>query len=247
MKFVDKIRERTRRESFHPSLLGFLFSPDYMIRRALYVAVREMAPRVSGQVLDFGCGSKPYADLFAHAGSYVGVDLQVSGHDHHDSKIDVFYDGQTLPFADGQFDSVISFEVFEHIFNLPRVLKEICRVTRPSGCLLISIPFAWNEHEIPYDYARYTSFGISHLLEESGYEVVELRKTTSHLVAVGQLLIVYLTQMAPKHRLLRNIFQLAAIAPVTMATTALDKVLPRKESYFCNSVVLARKKAEPGA
>jgi SAM-dependent methyltransferase len=213
-----------------------------MIRRALFVAIRNLAPQVSGRILDFGCGSKPYKSLFGHASEYVGVDLQVTGHDHQDSRIDVFYDGQTLPFADSQFDSVISFEVFEHVFNLPEILSEIHRVTRPGGKLLLSVPFAWNEHEIPYDFARYTSFGISHLLRGAGYEIIELKKTTSHLVAVSQLFIVYMTQLAPQNRFLRAFLQLAAIAPVTILTIVLDRMLPTRDSYYCNSVVLARKR-----
>lgn len=243
MKYIEKLRDRARCESFRPGPLSLIVSPDYIIRRALYAAVRELAPRISGHVLDFGCGSKPYEDLFSHASRYIGVDLQVTGHDHQDSRIDVFYDGKTLPFEDGQFDAVLSFEVFEHVFNLPEVLKEIQRVTRPSGQLLISIPFAWNEHEIPYDYARYTSYGISHLLETSGYEIVEIRKTASHVLAVCQMFIVYLTQVAPKQRLLRNVFQLVGIAPITGMATVLDRLLPRKDSYYCNTVVLAKKTA----
>ena len=106
------------------------------------------------RVLDFGCGSKPYENLFINIDEYVGCDIEVSGHDHLDSKIDYFFDGKNLPFIDDRFDSVVSFEVFEHIFNLPEILKEINRVTKTSGNILISVPFAWGEHEVPYDFAR---------------------------------------------------------------------------------------------
>ena len=106
-----------------------------------------------------GCGSKPYENLFVHADKYIGCDVEVSGHNHSDSKIDYFFDGKKLPFSDGTFDAVVSFEVFEHVFNLPEILTEINRVTKEKGTLLISIPFAYGEHEIPYDFARYTSFG----------------------------------------------------------------------------------------
>jgi len=97
----------------------------------------------------------------SEAASYIGVDLEATGHDHSNSKIDVLYDGKVLPFKDGQFDAVVSFEVLEHVFNLSEVMREINRVTTDSGYLLISVPFAWLEHEIPYDFARYTSFGIN--------------------------------------------------------------------------------------
>jgi SAM-dependent methyltransferase len=241
MTILGKLRARARRESFQPTWLNAIVSPDFIIRRGLFLAIGQLAPSISGSVLDFGCGSKPYESLFSNAEKYVGVDVEVTGHDHIDSKVDVFYDGKTLPFRDGEFHAVVSFEVFEHVFNLPEVLREIHRVTRESGHLLISIPFAWQEHEIPYDYARYTSFGISDLLRKSGYDVVELRKTTTYLLAIGQLFIAYLTQLAPKTRMLRHLFQLLVISPCTLAALAVNFIAPKRYEYFCNCVVLARK------
>ena len=65
-----------------------MISPVYFIRDGLYRNIASLAPRLSGDILDFGCGSKPYESLFVNASSYVGVDVQVSGHDHTDSRID---------------------------------------------------------------------------------------------------------------------------------------------------------------
>lgn len=202
-----------------------------------------MAPSISGDILDFGCGSKPYESLFSRATSYLGVDLAVTGHDHSDSKVDVFYDGKVLPFDDGQFDAVVSFEVLEHVFNLTDDLREIHRVTRQSGYLLISIPFAWGEHETPYDFARYTSYGISHILKEAGYEVIETRKTTTHLLAVFQMLIAYITQTTPRSRVFLYLRQLFIVFPCTLMAYTLNAVLPKRYEYFCNLVTLAKKSA----
>jgi SAM-dependent methyltransferase len=239
-----KLRGRLGREIFRPSFLGALFHPSYIIRRGLYLTIRDLAPEISGDVLDFGCGSKPYASLFMQARSYIGVDLEKAGHDHSDSRIDVFYDGKVLPFADRQFNAVVSFEVFEHVFNLSEILVEIHRVTKDSGLLLISVPFAWEEHEIPYDFARYTSFGISHLLKQAGYEIVELRKTTTHVLAVFQLLIAYLSQGVPKFKLVAYLRQACIVFPCTMLALAADAILPKRYRYYCNTVLIARKISE---
>src|SRR5271165_6736377 len=110
---IDRLQNRARRESFQPTLLGILVNPAYIIRRGLFLAIKDLAHSISGNVLDFGCGSKPYEALFSHATEYVGADLEGTGHDHSDSRVDVFYDGRSLPFPDGQFDAVVSFEVFE--------------------------------------------------------------------------------------------------------------------------------------
>lgn len=241
MTFWERIQVRRRRERFQPTSLSAVVSPVYIIRRGLFRAIKDLAPSISGDILDFGCGSKPYESLFSEATSYLGVDVEVTGHNHRDSRVDVFYDGKVLPFADAQFDAVVSFEVFEHVFNLPEVLREINRVTKSGGLLLISVPFAWNEHETPYDFARYTSFGISHILRSADYEIVEIRKTTTYLLTVFQMFIVYLMQIGPRSRVLRYLRQICILFPCTLIAYVVDALLPKRYEYYCNIVLLARK------
>lgn len=238
----ERLVRRLRREAFLPSRLGIVVSSVYFIRRGLYRNIASLAPRLSGRVLDFGCGSKPYESLFVNARSYVGVDVQVSGHDHRTSAIDVFYDGHTLPFRDGQFDGVVAFEVFEHVFNIDEVLAELRRVLRPGGHLLISLPFAWDEHEIPFDFARYTSFGIRHVLERNGFEVMEMRKSTTYVLALCQVFIDYLRRyVLPQNRILRGLFQLGLIFPLNVGALLLHRLLPERHEYYSNNIVLARR------
>jgi SAM-dependent methyltransferase len=242
MTIIQRLRRRIREDRFRPSLLSLLFNPEFIIRRGLYSNIRSFANMPAGSLLDFGCGSKPYRSLFSKATRYVGVDLAVTGHNHNDSQIDVFYDGRVLPFPDEDFDAVLSFEVFEHVFNLPEVLNELRRVTRESGYLLISIPFAWGEHEEPYDFCRYTRFGISDVLERAGYEVLEVKRSTTFFLAICQLFINYLTQMKPRARVLLYLRQLAIVFPITVVACILDLVFPKRYEFFCNIVLLARKK-----
>ena len=149
-------------------------SPVYIVRQGLFKVIKEIAPKLKGDILDFGCGSKPYESLFTNAKSYIGVDIEESGHNHIDSSIDFYYDGKVLPFKVSISEAIVTFEVFEHLFNIDEVLFELRRVLKPHGRLLLSVPFVWNEHEIPFDYARYTSFGISHILDKNGFEVIDL-------------------------------------------------------------------------
>jgi SAM-dependent methyltransferase len=236
------LKIRLRNEAFITSPLSVIMNPFYIIRNGLYRSVSKIAPNIRGDILDFGCGSKPYESLFVSAKSYTGVDIEISGHNHKESKVDCFYDGKKLPFKDKSFDAVVCFEVFEHVFNIEEVLAEIHRVLRPNGQFFISVPFAWDEHEIPYDFARYTSFGLIYILRENNFEVVKLTKTTTYILTVFQMLIAYLYQyVLPKRLLIRWFSQLIIIFPLTLLALFLNILFPKRYEYFCNSVVLAKK------
>ncbi len=242
---LQALENRLRREAFLITPLSLVISPVYIIRNGLFKSISKIAPTIKGDILDFGCGSKPYESLFTSANSYVGVDIDVSGHNHKNSKVDFYYDGKALPFPDKNFDAVVCFEVFEHVFNIEEVLAEIRRVLKPNGLLLVSIPFAWDEHEIPYDFARYTSYGIKHIFNNNRFEVVELKKTTTYILAVCQMFIAYLVQYAlPKGRFLGRLSQLVVIFPLNILALLLDALLPKRYEYFCNSVVLSKKIAD---
>jgi SAM-dependent methyltransferase len=238
---IDRTRRRLARERFHPSWLGLFIHPFFIIRRRLARSIAARARDIDGRVLDFGCGAQPYRADFSHVGDYIGVDIAVSGHPHGRSKVDVFYNGRTLPFPDHSFDSVISFEVFEHVFNLDEMLDEIRRVLKPGHRLLFSIPFAWDEHEQPYDYARYTSFGIAALLERHGFGQIEIEKTSTDVEAIGQLWIAYIHQhIGSRHAASRAVVQLAVIAPLTILTLLFSRMLPAPGQIYCNLLVSAR-------
>lgn len=229
-----------RRDTFLTSRRAILYHPAFLIRRALFKAVRRSAPLFEGELLDFGCGSKPYRDLFSRVDSYLGVDIEQSGHDHATSDIDVFYDGRNLPFDDRRFDAVVAFEVFEHVFNLPEMLTEIRRVIRPRGTLMFSIPFAWPEHEQPYDFARYTSFGIRHLLNEAQFDVVSVEKTNGSVSAIAQLGISYITDSAlPRLGRLSKPLRMMLVPLLNLTAVSLVKILPHHDEIYSNLLVRA--------
>jgi SAM-dependent methyltransferase len=242
MKLIDEFRAWKRKQDFRPTFASIPFSHTYIIRRELFKNIQHLSPQIRGRTLDIGCGSKPYRDVFKHAAPYIGMDIQASGHSHTDSKVDVFYDGKHIPFPDNDFDSIVSFEVFEHIFNLPEVLQEINRVTRPGGHLLVSIPFAWAEHEAPFDFARYTSFGVKHLLESAGFKVIDARKSGTNIQATFQMLLAYLfLNTRPHNRWLGHLHQFAIIFPTNLVALGLNLALPKSNDYYLNNVVLAEK------
>jgi len=225
---------------FIPSFLGVFINPFYFIRRGLYKGVGLNKGYLTGRLLDFGCGSKPYKELF-DVQEYIGLDIRESGHYHKSEQVDVYYDGKTIPFDDNHFDSIFSSEVLEHVFNLEQILDELHRVTKPGGHLLITLPFVWEEHEIPFDFARYTSFGIDYLLKKTGFEVIARQKTTNYVETVFQMWNAYVWQYLPSNQFLSVLMTAIFIAPVTLFGILVARVLPVNRNFYHNNIVIARK------
>lgn len=237
--------KRKNSEEFIIKWHSIFSQPSYFIRKGLYKSVNLLAPQLNGKVLDFGCGAKPYKDLFTNATSYIGLDIEVSGHAHTNENIDVYYDGKVIPFEEQSFDNIFATEVFEHIFNIDEVLPEINRVLKTGGLLLITCPFVCPEHEKPYDYARYTSFGIKHLLEKHGFKIKEQIKTGNYIETMAQVKMYFINYFLPQrpaflHFIFHNIF----ILPIIVTTGIFNRILParvKRDDFYHSNVVLAEK------
>ncbi|WP_262249407.1 class I SAM-dependent methyltransferase [Parapedobacter soli] len=241
MAAVAKLKQLYNESLFQPTLFGLFFNPFFIIRRGLYRAVYQFRSRMAGKMLDFGCGSKPYKALFS-VSEYVGTDIKISGHDHRHEQIDVYYDGETLPFGDESFDSIFSSEVFEHVFNLSQILDELYRVLKPGGHMLITVPFVWDEHEIPYDFARYTSFGLKHIFQEKGFVVVEEKKTTDYVSTIFQMWAAYIYQhIFPQHKVIRIALTPLFVTPITLCGLLFSAILPKNKNFFHNNVMVLQK------
>jgi SAM-dependent methyltransferase len=229
-----------KRQSFQPDMMGIFLNPFFFIRRALYRNIRLYAPSLKGRLLDFGCGRKPFQNLFT-VSDYIGLDLAVTGHDHRNSKVDVYYDGKHIPFPDQEFDSLFCSEVLEHVFDPDLILPEMNRVLKTGAQALFTVPFCWNEHEIPYDYARYSSFGFRHLLEKHGFEIVELKKSGSFARVGFQLLALYFYEILQRWGFIGKVLSMLFIVPVNIIGVTLLLLLPPNQSLYFNNIILARK------
>lgn len=126
------------------------------------------------RVLDAGSGEGRYKHYFTHT-RYVGVDLAVGDNEWDYTGLDVLGDLRHLPFDEGTFDAAVCVQTMEHINEPMRVTQEIGRVLKPGGRYYLSAPMCWHQHQKPYDFFRYTSFGFRHLLENSQMRVIEMR------------------------------------------------------------------------
>ena len=220
-------------------------SRDFLVMRYLIDELRLTIPQFSkGDVLDIGCGNKPYESLFTEvATSYVGCDIVQS--DLH--KVDIICPATHLDFNDERFDTVFSTQVIEHVDDPFQMLKESFRVLKKGGYLILSAPFTWELHEEPHDYYRYTKYGLKAMLEKEGFELVQINPNGGKWAAIFQmnLNMIYSCFKKPTffRKILKGLFiQLRFTALVNRFALWLDK------RYFdslltLNYVVVAKKKA----
>ncbi len=133
-------------------------------------------------VLDAGAGTSPYKSLFAHA-RYEAADFEQvnKSYAHQTYTCDL----SAIPVEDGRFDAVLFNQVMEHLPEPRAVLHELHRALRPGGRLIYSAPLFYEEHEKPYDFYRYTQFGVRYLFTQAGFEIERLDWLEGYFATLG--------------------------------------------------------------
>lgn len=166
----------------------------------LQKALASAAPQASGRLLDVGCGDKPYESLFKpFVSAHVGVDFAPTyngSENEKKSRADKIYDGDALPFEDGEFETVLCTQVLEHTPRPEALIAECARVMRPGGRLIVTVPFSFRIHSEPHDFFRYTKYGLASLMEARGLEVERLSARGGFWLVLGQKLASHLALRA---------------------------------------------------
>ncbi|MBT4482933.1 MAG: class I SAM-dependent methyltransferase, partial [Candidatus Latescibacteria bacterium] len=149
---LNYLKQYYLNQQFYPTFIGLFINPFYIARKGLVNEIASLSMHISGRVLDVGCGNKPYEKLF-NSDQYIGLEIDTP-ENRRSKKADMFYNGMHIPAENKYFDGVVAFQVFEHVFNPEDFLIELRRVLKQGGKLLMTIPFVWDEHEQPHDFAR---------------------------------------------------------------------------------------------
>lgn len=121
----------------HRRLVPSITDPHYLVLRRRAQILQRWIDRLTGNdlvVLDIGGRYQPYRPLLrSRVKRYVALDLLPT------ELVDVVARGEQLPFPPDTFDLAIATEVFQH-FPEPLVAsREIHRVLKPGGCLVMSV------------------------------------------------------------------------------------------------------------
>lgn len=141
--------------------------------------LREMLGKTSGQkVLSFGSGDGGDRAWLEHAGyELVCFDIYPGPY------TDVVCDGHELPFADAQFDIVVSTAVFEHLYNPFQAAREIHRVLKPGGTLVGSAAFLEAYHANSYFHMSH--LGLTEVFRRAGFGEIELHPGWSYVESLN--------------------------------------------------------------
>ena len=122
---------------------------------------------------------KPF---FTEAASYVGVDMRPG------PGVDAVMNAQNLIFPDQKFDWVISTEMLEHDAAFWKSMKEMGRVLKPKGYLLITARGnGFPPHDFPADYWRFMPDAVPELLNMADcVTLINLPDPVPGFLALGQ-------------------------------------------------------------
>ena len=209
---------------FRPRWYSVILNPYFINRFTLYRGIQSFAKQTksTATILDVGCGLKPYRNLFSST-TYTGIDIAGGGHADAAKVVDAFYDGLSIPFPDKSFDTLICTQVLEHATDPDRLVVECARVLQPNGRAFFSMPFTYPEHEIPYDFRRFTSFEHNRLFTKYGFTNITITKTTGFGGTFAQLFVVWVFESIPfRSTILKSLLTAVAFAPIQAIGLGLD-------------------------
>ena len=148
------------------------------------------------KILDVGAGelaNKSYCahlqyssqDFCEYDGSGNASGLQTEQWDT--SGIDIVSDICAIPMPDGHYDAVLCSEVLEHVPDPAAALKELARLVRPGGQLILTAPFCSLTHFSPYHFASgFNRYFYRQHLEALGFQVDELQSNGNYFEYLAQ-------------------------------------------------------------
>jgi SAM-dependent methyltransferase len=171
----------------------------YYARKSIVDAITANKHLLKGKLLDVGCGVMPYKSILlspaGSAESYIGLDFEKPVTEGYaGARPDLYWNGTKIPMNDNSVNAVLLTEVLEHCFDPAMVVQECSRVLKEKGHILITVPFVWPLHDIPYDAYRYTPFSLERILSEAGFKNINIKALGGWNASLGQMMGLWLNR-----------------------------------------------------
>lgn len=165
----------------------------------------------NSRILDVGAGSAPYRHLFTHC-IYQTHDFsqlkseQLRGYNGY-NKIDLVSDICNIPLSNENVDFILCTEVIEHVPDPINALKEMHRILKTGGTLLLTAPLGSGLHQEPYHfYGGYTPFFYNKVLKDLGFSSIVITPNMGFYSLFSQELIRLVRRSAPWKSLINLLF-----------------------------------------
>lgn len=129
------------------------------------------------KVLDIGAGNSSHYRFFPNR---LTIDVDPK------RKPDIIADAHSLPFKDKEFEYILCTEVLEHLKDPIKAISEMKRVLQNDGVLILTTRFVYPMHDSPYDYWRFTKYGLQELFKD--WNILDLVPETRTFSTIGVLL-----------------------------------------------------------
>jgi SAM-dependent methyltransferase len=225
---------------YRSPLSGFYNYHEYRLKRF----VRRVADTVRpGEVLlDVGAGDCQYKKFFVGKCKYLSQDVGGIDRCFSYDQIDIRSEIYEIPLPDASVDIILCTQVLEHLKYPVKALKEMHRLLKPGGRLCLTVPFAADEHLVPYDFFRYTRYALDFLMQEQGFAKPEISPQGGRFIFFGKMIKDLFPLLTSRSWLQKTLWLLQApvVAPMLLLLFLMDG-LDREKNLTQNYDVIARK------
>ncbi len=204
------------------------FDDIYLHFSELRDYIKKYSKEVKGITLDIGAGKSPYRKFFTNSSKYIKLDKF-----DHEGKPDIIADATKIPLKNNSVDSIVCFQLLEHLQDPKKAVDEMYRVLKKNGICLVTTHMATVLHGEPYDYFRFTKYGLKDVLFKN-FKDVKVECNGGALLSIIQLIVWGISESLPKFLAMPFIFTLNFIGK------NLDKIF-YNEIFTLNYIVYAKK------
>ena len=162
-------------------------------------------------VFDAGAGDGHWRERLPSNIKYISMDLGVGDAEVDYAHLDITGNLRKIPLADNSIDVIICIQVLEHLPDPWKVIEELYRILKPGGKIFASCPQGEPQHQVPYDFYRYTIYGLRSIFEQHHFKVDFIIPQTGNFAKIRNDIDHSANIMAASHKKIRGFF-LKAIA-----------------------------------